>query len=163
MKESTKIVKDNIVRALLKLMKKTPIDKISICAIIDQAMVSRNSFYRHFVDKDDILRYYISSETENWLRDTNMTYSKFGSTHDYLIFLLEHLYKYRNVIEMMMCDNKMYLLEEEFDKRFKAALSGISDPWHIAFTIGGFYKLFCYWAETGYEKTPQEIAEYVME
>lgn len=26
---------------------------------------------------------------------------------------------------------------------------------------GGFYKLFCYWAETGYEKTPEEIAALV--
>ena len=61
----------------------------------------------------------------------------------------------------MMRDSRMYLLEAEFDKRFRATLKDVADPWHIAFTIGGFYKLFCYWAETGYKKTPQEIAEYV--
>ena len=55
----------------------------------------------------------------------------------------------------------MSLLEEEFDKQFTAILSDVTDPWHIAFTVGGFYKLFCYWAKTGYAKTPEEIAAYI--
>ncbi len=37
-----------------------------------------------------------------------------------------------------MRDNRMYLLEAEFNKRFRAILTDVSDPWHIAFTIGGF-------------------------
>ena len=67
----------------------------------------------------------------------------------------------RQKVLVQMRDGRMYLLEAEFDKRIRAELADSSDPWHIAFTIGGFYQLFCYWAETGYEKTPQEIAEYV--
>ncbi len=161
MKESTKYVMDKITCSLIELMNETPIGSISICAIIDNAGVSRNSFYRHFHDKDDILRYYISSETEQWLSKTGINYLNVSSAQEYVIFLLRHLYEYRNTINLLIRDNKMSLLEEEFDKQFNANLSSVTDPWHIAFTIGGFYKLFCYWAKTGYEKTPEEIAAYI--
>lgn len=161
MRESTKYVMDRITHSLIELMNETPIGNISICAVIDNAEVSRNSFYRHFQDKDDILRYYISSETEQWLSRTGMNYLNASSPQDYIVFLLNHLYEYRSIIDLLIRDNKMSLLEEEFDKQFTAILSDVTDPWHIAFTVGGFYKLFCYWAKTGYAKTPEEIAAYI--
>lgn len=154
-------VKDMICEGLIKLLKEKSIDEISISELTQFSEVGRVSFYRNFKDKDDILRYYICTETDNWLNSSEINYLSADSPQEYIIFLLEHLYQYREVISAMMRDNRMYLLEEEFDKRFSAILSGVSDPWHIAFTIGGFYKLFCYWAKTGYEKTPQEIANYV--
>ncbi|MBO6303076.1 MAG: hypothetical protein J6N15_11630 [Ruminiclostridium sp.] len=52
-----------------------------------------------------------------------------------MIFLLTHLYQYRNVIDLMMRDGRMYLLEAEFDKRFRAVLADVSDPWHIALNL----------------------------
>ena len=64
MKESTKYVMDKIAQSLLYLMKRTPIGSISICAIINEAEVSRNSFYRHFQDKDDILSSIISKNSQ---------------------------------------------------------------------------------------------------
>ena len=161
MPEKQTYVKDAITEGLLKLMKEKSIDDISICELTDYAKVGRVSFYRNFKDKDDILRYYIISETDRWLGSTDKNYLTTESPQEFLIFLLEHLYQYRETIASMLRDGKMYLLEEEFDRRFTAILCDISDPFHIAFTIGGFYKLFCYWAQTGYEKTPQEIAEYV--
>ena len=88
MRESTKYVMDRITHSLIELMNETPIGNISICAVIDNAEVSRNSFYRHFQDKDDILRYYISSETEQWLSRTGISYLNASSPQDYIVFLL---------------------------------------------------------------------------
>lgn len=154
-------VKDIITESFIELLKKKRVDDISIYELADYAKVGRVSFYRNFTNKEDILRYYIDTETSKWLEDSDFNYLTSDSKQFYVVFLLTHLYQYRDVIDMMMRDGRMYLLEAEFDKRFRAVLADVSDPWHIAFTIGGFYKLFCYWAETGYEKTPQEIAEYV--
>lgn len=163
MRSQTLLVMDEISLTLINLMEEKNFDEISICEITKKAKVSRNSFYRHFSNKDDILRHYISRETDKWLGETNENYLILNAKEPqaYIIFLLEHMYKYRATVKTLIRDNKMHLLEEEFDKRFQSALSGISDPWHIAFITGGFYKLFRYWAETGYEKTPQEVAEYI--
>lgn len=160
-KSSTKYVMDRIAGAMMKLMTQKPYQEISICEIVGEAKVSRNSFYRHFQNKDDVLRYYISSETASWLEQTDINCLNAESPQKYIVFLLEHLRTYQDSIDALLRDNKMYLLEEEFDRRFTTTLSKVADPWHIAFIVGGFYKLFCYWAKTGYEKTPQEIAAYM--
>lgn len=43
--------------ALTKLMYKRPFEKISVKDICDEAMVHRTTFYAHFTDKYDLLRY----------------------------------------------------------------------------------------------------------
>lgn len=154
-------VKDIITESFIELLKEKSIDDISIYELADFAKVGRVSFYRNFRDKEDILRYYITTVTEKWLNSRKIRYLANGRTQELVVFLLKHLYEYREFFSLLMRDGRMYLLEAEFDKRIRAELADSSNPWHIAFTIGGFYKLFCYWAETGYEKTPQEIAEYV--
>lgn len=163
MKESTKFVMNSIADSLAELLMKKAFDEISISEITQAAQVSRNSFYRHFTDKEDILRFYISRETEKWLSETKENYLTLidKGIREYIVFLLEHMFQYRNFVDILIRDRKMHLLEAEFDKRFRNILSEESNPWQIAFTTGGFYKLFCYWAETGYKKTPREIAEYI--
>lgn len=150
-----------IVEAMVDLLREKPLDEISVCELAERAQVGRVSFYRNFADKDDVLRRYIECETDAWLAAEGRGYMDFDDPRDYVAFLLGHLYKYREIVDCLRRDGRMHLLEEEFDRRFAAALSGVSDPWHIAFTVGGFYKLFCYWASTGYAKTPEEVAAYI--
>lgn len=160
-KNTNEVVIESIIQSTFDLMKKQSLDQISITDIVRHAGVSRNSFYRNFYDKEDILRRYISSETEYWMEETHLKYESMFDSDDFILLLLEHLYDYRELTALLMRDKKMYLLEEEFDYRLKIRLSNETDPWHIAFIAGGLYKIFLYWAETGYQKTPQEIAAYI--
>lgn len=43
--------------ALIELMKRKPFSSISVTDICEEAMVHRTTFYSHFVDKYDLLRY----------------------------------------------------------------------------------------------------------
>lgn len=160
-RNTNEVVIESIIEATLYLLKSKSLDDISITDIVRHAGVSRNSFYRNFNDKEDILRRYITKETECWQEKLHKKYESMFDSGEFILLLLEHLYDYRDYIDYLMRDKKMYLLEEEFDYRLKIRLGAESDPWHIAFLVGGLYNLFLYWAETGYQKTPQEIAEYV--
>ena len=71
------------------------------------------------------------------------------------------MYEYRDITDCLLRDERMYLLEEEFDKRFFERLSDTASSWQIVYKIGGVYKLFVYWAKNGYRETPQEIADMV--
>lgn len=159
--ERNTYVKEHIAAALIELMKYKPIDEITINELTEKAQVGRVSFYRNFRDKDDILRYYIFIQTENWLNSSEISYLPNKRIQEFVVFLLEHMYEYREFFSLLMREGRMHLLEAEFDTRIRTVLKDTADPWRIACTIGGFYKLFCYWAETGYEKSPQEIAEYL--
>lgn len=156
-------VKNDISGAFIELLKNNEFDKISVVDIISKAQVARNSFYRNFESKDDILCYYIGKETDEWLSRTGENYitlTKRG-LKEYIVFLFTHMYEYRDIVEILTRNRKMHLLENEFDKRFFTRLSDTYSPWEIAYKAGGIYKLFRYWAETGYEKTPPDVAEYI--
>lgn len=157
-KTTNEVVIESIIQSTFDLLKSNSLDNISITDIVRHAGVSRNSFYRNFKDKEDILRRYIVNETECWQEEIHKKHKSMLDSGEFILLLLEHLYDYRHLTSFLMRDKKMYLLEEEFDYRLKKRLESESDPWHIAFLAGGLYKIFLYWAETGYQKTPQEIA-----
>jgi AcrR family transcriptional regulator len=156
-------VKDLIAKAFIRLLKKKDYHEITVVDIVTEAQSGRVSFYRNFQDKDDVLRYYITSETDKWLSQTNENYITLTrqSIKPYIIWLFEHMYEHRDFFDVLIKIDKMYLLEEEFDRRFFARLSDTANAWEIVYKIGGVYKLFVYWAKNGYQETPQEVAELV--
>ena len=154
-------VKNRITAALLSLMEEKPVDDISVYELTERAGVGRVSFYRNFRDKDDVLRFFISEETEKWLGEDHVSYLAAGRTKEFAVFLLRHMREYRGFFDLLMRDGRMYLLEDEFDSRIRLYLDQSADPWHIAFLTGGFYKLFRYWAACGYRESPEEIAAYM--
>lgn len=165
MVKRTETVRDRIAFAFLRLLAEMEYHEITIVDIIDEAQAGRVSFYRNFADKDDILRYYITSVTDEWLsrsEENYITLTKEG-LGPYIVWLFTHLYRHRDVVNILLRTEKMYLLEEEFDKRLFSRLSETASRWEIVYRIGGVYKLFVYWAKNGFRETPREIAESVKE
>ena len=156
-------VKDLIAEAFIRLLKKKDYHEITVVNIITEAQSGRVSFYRNFQDKDDVLRYYIETVTDRWLSQTEDNYITLTqeSIRPYIVWLFEHMYKHRDVVNILIKSDKLYLLEEEFDRRFFARLGDTASPWEIVYKLGGVYKLFIYWAKNGYQETPQEVAELV--
>ncbi len=56
--QNNSFVKEQITHALLSLMKHHPFEDITITEIVKHALVSRASFYRNFINKEDILKLY---------------------------------------------------------------------------------------------------------
>lgn len=156
-------VKDRITKAFLELLDNRSYHEITIVDIVEAAQSGRVSFYRNFRDKDDVLRYYIFRETDKWMNKTKDSYvlPTQENIKPYIIWLLDHMYEYRFFIDMLKANGKLYLIEEEFDRRFFKRLSEMDSPLEIAYTVGGLYKLFEFWAENGYKETPREVAEIV--
>ena len=57
--------------AFLKLTETKDIDEIGITEICDAAMVHRATFYNHFDDKDDFVRYVVRSSAEQIISDSH--------------------------------------------------------------------------------------------
>ena len=53
--------KTTIANAMLKVMKIDNYKEITVTQITQEALVSRKTFYRHFHDKDDVLKYLFNS------------------------------------------------------------------------------------------------------
>ncbi len=98
--------KDLIIDAFLKLSneKENDVEKISITDIVDECQISRQTFYYHFKDIDEMLKWAFESETKDII--SNMT--KYNSWQDALV-LYEAVFKKYGVF-LKKCLNSKYFI-----------------------------------------------------
>lgn len=154
-------VADRIASTLLQMLKTKQLDEIRIIELVERADVSRNSFYRNFKDKDDVLRYSIKKATDEWYETDGITLLSTEKEAMFFIPLLEHMFHYRDSVAILMRNHKMHLLEEEFDRRIAHRLENTKNPWKSVYLAGGIYKVYRYWAESGYRESPEQISRYL--
>ena len=61
--------------ALNTLMKTQPLDKISVTQIVEEADVTRPTFYRHFKDKYDLVNWYFDKLAQRSFRQMGISMS----------------------------------------------------------------------------------------
>ena len=65
-KESNQITRESIETALLFLMEKKELSKISVSELVKKAGVSRNAFYRNYKSKEEILEKAYARTSQAW-------------------------------------------------------------------------------------------------
>lgn len=147
-----------IIVSLMDLLKLKQFEKISVVEIIEHAGVSRNSFYRNFTNKEDILARHIKSITENFISAASIPVFEV-SWGTYISKILKHMHKNRELVDILLKHNKLHLIRCIFDETIFARAKGKIDEHHIWFLSGGLYNLHYHWAENGYKDSPEKIAE----
>lgn len=148
-----------IIESTLDLLKKKQLEEIHVVEIVKLAGVSRNSFYRNFNSKEDVLRRYVTFVTDEWLADLHAKTRSLDPKRRFLLPLLEKMYNNRDFVAILTSNRKLHLLEDELGRRISAYYEDIKSPWECAFLTGGVFKVCRYWAETGYRETPERILQ----
>lgn len=114
--ERNSFVCSAITDTLLDMLKTRKLSEIAIGEITSKAQVSRNSFYRNFESKEDILRQRIRVILKEWKNTTD-----FDHTEDpiHLYCLLFHVVEQRRDFFLLLKDaGLLYLLQAEFFDAF---------------------------------------------
>lgn len=156
MEDESLFVKDYITTSLLSLLKKKPLDKITITEIIQKAGVSRISFYRNFSSKENILEKYLIKITDKFIEETNISF-KNDDLKTYFITLFTHLSKYKDFTLDLYKSNCLYLIEMQFKRVFNTRNYDY-DKYQKQFYIGGIYNIYYYWLTNGFKETPEELS-----
>ena len=69
--EQSRRSKESICEALLHCLDEEPFRKITVKKIIERAGVNRSTFYKYFLDKYDLLDYYIGQVKDEFIREKN--------------------------------------------------------------------------------------------
>ena len=152
------LVSEYIMDALLMLMRKKEYKDISITEICEKAGVTRMSFYRNFESKEDILKKWLTSITNDFLAISGISY-KNDSNRDYFIKLFTHLKQHKVICTAMYKADLIYLGKEQFDRVFLEIHRGDYDDYKSFFLAGGIYNVFLLWLINGCGETPEELAE----
>lgn len=156
-----------IVDAFLSLCHTYDYNEITILMIAQEADISRQTFYRHFKTKDDIIYYCLdtlSSDLVQRLRENSHTsirhillaYFTFWRDNVSILSLV-----YSGRIEHLLVRHYNTLMMRELDV-LRPYYPNISDKDFTllkSFLIGGLYQIKYEWYHRNYAETPDELVE----
>ncbi len=150
-------VKTQIFNATISLLEEKDLSHFSIVDIITKAEVSRNSFYRNYSDKTDILRQHIQSIIGEWTNDYDN--SGKNTDADFMGSMFAHIKKNSDFYTLLSKRNLLYL--------FLEVLKDISGPkaeypnigaYTAAFFTYGIYGWTEEWIKRGMQESGDEMA-----
>lgn len=152
--ETNAFVKECITTALLQMMKKKKLDDIKITELIVKAGVSRNSFYRNFDSKKDILDKHLIALMQEWGRD----FEDKGELNYFYESLLKHYYKYKDFYLMLYRQGLSDMIYETIRAASRLdETSGNIERYLKSMLAGLLWGLIDEWMRQGMPESPEEI------
>ena len=152
--EANAFVKECITTALLQMMETQSIEEISIIDLIKKAGVARNSFYRNFDSKKDVLAKHLLTLIQEWTKE----FETLGDETRFSETLLKHYYKYKDfylllyrrglsdmIYETLRTACKLDESQNNMERYAKSMLAGMLFGWVDE------------WMRQGMPETPEEI------
>lgn len=152
--ELNMLIKESITAALLQMMQTKNINEIPIVELIKKAGVARNSFYRNFTDKKDIIRQRLVALIEEWGKD----YETRNDPSFFSESLIRHYYKYKDfylllykcglsdmIYETIRYASKLDESKNNIERYTKSMISGMIFGWIDE------------WMRQGMPESPEEI------
>lgn len=161
-RKSNSRVCESITRALLELMAEKPYEDITVSELTSRAQVARVSFYRNFEGKDDVLQRHAKQATEKFIAWIGPDL-RLRDPHAFMFALLRHIYDNHDAIDLLFRSNRMDILREEFNRAFGVGCEDRRESARRAFLAGGLYNLVYRWSLSGYDPTPERLADFVYE
>lgn len=155
--ERNSFVKRQISDAMLTLLQEKPFSEIAIREITDMAQVSRNSFYRNYMGKDDIIKQHLHFLLQHW-SDAYVPDEKDGTKLYSSLFV--HLETNKDLYLLLKQQNLLYLFMDVFMERYgtKPEYDNAS-AYATAFVSYGIYGWINEWIARGMQETAGMMAE----
>ncbi|MBO7449976.1 MAG: TetR family transcriptional regulator [Clostridiales bacterium] len=148
--------KETIASAMLEVMKIYSYDEITVTQITQEAKLSRKTFYRHFNDKEQVLKHLFDSLYQECVEEIVRS----GLSHywDVVQCYFDFWEKHADVIKLMKKSGLLpVLFEESYNRSFevfkivrtpdiaKANEAGL--PYMLSYSIGGMQSMLMRWIE----------------
>lgn len=116
--EKNTFVKEQITEAMLRLLNDYEFCDISVCQVVKEAQVSRNSFYRNFADMENILLTKVRLMFNEW--EINYKQKNIDSNAEMYGSLFGHFYDNRNFYLLLRKRNLFGIVEKVILEKFGA-------------------------------------------
>lgn len=152
--EKNTFVKNRITETFIKLLEQKRFDEISICEITDCAQVSRNSFYRNYSKKEDILVCYI----EQLLREWGKVFETDITPTEQWCSLFGHLNEHRDFYTLLSNRGLISLLRNALIKTCgpRPEHSNV-EAYAAAFVANALYGWIEEWVKRGMTESAEEM------
>lgn len=154
---------DRIATSLLFLLEKEKFQAITITQIVQEAELSRKTFYRNFSEKEDVIKYILEKIFLDF--DCNIKelakFSNAGITHCYF----DTWYQNRQVLKTMKKNNLMsfvYALHvlklRKLYNKYATISCSERNVYQDSIIIGTYFSMLEQWLDDGFALSPIDIA-----
>lgn len=158
----TKYTKMVIRSAFLELLKKSPIEKVTVAEICRTAEINRATFYRHYSNQYDLLSS-LENEMFDEIKKSSYEYRDNIDKLTEIIFL--KFSEQKETWTLLLSDHadlgflsKIYAF---FDVFFAKDVSAKESELRYRFLVYGYSGVFDYWIKSGMRESPKEMALYL--
>ena len=156
-------VKEAIALALFHLLKKKPLNQISISDVTKLAGVSRSSFYRNFNTKEEILSQYIQKCYKEYFKDKQkplQTDTSFDLNY-FLYHRFRFVKQYKDFFVILRKQNLLYYLFEDLDPELSQILSGMEfeSPYQKAMFTSCSAGIIRQWIDNNFKESEEEMVK----
>lgn len=153
--------KKMLAEALIDLMHKKDFISIKIQNITDRADLSHMAYYRNFSCKEDIIRYYLDTITNEFIKNSRISY-KADDFKKFIVVLFTHLTANRKLGLLLYQNSLMHYVKDEFDKIFAQNAATTTEKYNCYFISGGLYNIYYFWLMNGCVESAEELADMFM-
>jgi len=157
-------VREAIALALIQLMKRKPLTRISISEIVKVAGVSRSSFYRNFESKEDILNSHMGNLYRNFFRTQNISLhaEKLPDISRFLLPRFQFIKQHRDFFTVLAQNNLLYNIFEQMDPELRLLLMGQNSSiscYYLAMFSGSCASVIHMWIHNNFRESEEEMVE----
>ncbi|MCL2059125.1 MAG: TetR/AcrR family transcriptional regulator C-terminal domain-containing protein [Oscillospiraceae bacterium] len=160
-------------RAMLELLSKKNISKITVSELSELADIGRNTFYLHYMDAYDLLDKLENEIIEQITAHTSpiMEYSDYDSLLIHLANIWQYVYENLDIFRILMNQNNITRFMDKMKGYcIKSVLSAsnsytknTTEDYHIIYYISGSLGMFQKWIEDGASIPPDKLAQIARE
>ena len=162
MKNETDNSKQFIITAFIQLLENTDYEELSVTQIAKKAGVGRATFYRHFKNKEDILKEYFNQQKEKFISDNIYKPRAKEDFKENCLKAFTNLKNHKAFMQSIIKSHLEYLYRDfvnsEFVKNFEKNYPKES-LYAAYYAAGSFMNVSIEWVKSGCKESPEEIVE----
>jgi probable dihydroxyacetone kinase regulator len=137
---SSSLTKNIIAESLRKALEKKPLNKITVSEIVADCGINRKTFYYHFEDLYDLLRWMLKQDTVEVLDNNDLWEDPRGAIRYILTYIEENKHILNCVYDSMGRDAIKNYFYDDFNKVILTQIE--RDEQHLGISVPDDYKSF---------------------
>lgn len=154
--------------SIKELMMHIPLDKITVTEIVNHCGTTRQTFYRNFKDKYDLVNWYFDRIVQKTIKQMGVSLTLKEGLVKKFEYMMEDRYFFISALTSSDHNNLMdydYHCILDFYREIAAAHGEITEgiEFLLEFYCHGSMDMTASWVKNGMKKTPQDMAEILTE
>lgn len=162
--QANKLAQECIVTALIQLAEQKPFSTITVSELTERAGVSRMTYYRNYVSKEDVFQKYMDEIMEEYRQEAyEIKKGKHYGEYENILQCFRYFVKYKDFIRCIMSAGMQNILLDALSayllETYYYGENPSSETYYLIYAYeGALLNVYRAWLENGQKESVEELA-----